>query len=108
MFKQVDAKVKSALTRELNTGKHAVKVVLPSKSNALNVRVNGNCAFSFDALGRRLVEEPGFDADGEDAEVVMNDVEESEDEEEKSALIKVKGKMAKKPAGKARGKKAKA
>ncbi|CAK9052979.1 unnamed protein product [Durusdinium trenchii] len=69
MFKQVDAKVKSALTRELNTGKHAVKVVLPSKR-------------------RRLVEEPGFDADGEDAEVVMNDVEESEDEEEKSALIK--------------------
>ena len=87
MFKQVDAKVKAALTRELNTGSHAVKVVLPSK--------------------RRRSEE-AMEIEGGDVEVAMNDAEESEEEEEKgSNLIKVKGKMVKSQ-GKAKAKKAKA
>lgn len=84
MFKQVDAKVKAALTRELNTGSHAIKVVLPSK--------------------RRRTEAAVGDPENE-----AMDAEESQEEEEEkgSNLIKVKGKMVKSQP-KSKGKKVKA
>mmetsp|Transcript_29051 Transcript_29051/g.67332 ORF Transcript_29051/g.67332 Transcript_29051/m.67332 type:complete len:777 (+) Transcript_29051:27-2357(+) len=82
LFKQVDAKVKAALTRELNSGRHAPKVVLPSKR-------------------RRLADE----AEGDD----LDDKESPSEDEGASALVKeVKSKAKAKAKAKSRVKSAKA
>lgn len=82
LFKQVDAKVKAALTRELNSGRHAVRVLPTAKR-------------------RRHAEDTGGD-DMEEREVEASDEEDAAD-----ALVKVKSAKAKAKA-KTKGKSGKA
>eukprot|EP00746_Dinoflagellata_sp_MGD_P073209 gnl/MRDRNA2_/MRDRNA2_29725_c0_seq1.p1 gnl/MRDRNA2_/MRDRNA2_29725_c0~~gnl/MRDRNA2_/MRDRNA2_29725_c0_seq1.p1 ORF type:complete len:918 (-),score=219.65 gnl/MRDRNA2_/MRDRNA2_29725_c0_seq1:27-2780(-) len=91
-FKLVDSKVKSAMTRELNQGNHATKVVLPSKKR----KTGGG--------------DEAVDPDGEDDDKAKAmDVDEEEDaksEEDGGGgnLVKArKGKGAAKSKAKARG-----
>jgi len=91
LFKQVDSKVKAAMTRECNSGSHAVKVLIPSTK-------------------RRKVNEGTGQEEGEDGEEAPKEEqdtqegEESEDDAGASALIKVKGKAKAKAKAKSRGK----
>lgn len=83
LFKQVDAKVKAALTRELNSGRHAVRVLPTAKR-------------------RRHAEDTGGD-DMEDREVEASDEEDAAD-----ALVKVKSQAKAKAKAKTKGKSGKA
>lgn len=92
LFKLVDAKVKSALTRELNTGSgHAAKVMIPSKKRKTGTQDFGEDGE--DEEGERDVvkaeAEPKAGSDGED------------DDGNASSLLKVKKAKAK---GKAKAK----
>lgn len=93
-FKLIDSKIKSAMTRELNQGNHAAKVVLPSKKR----RTGGG--------------DEAIDPDDEDDDKVkaINADEEEDDKDAKSDedaggnLVKAKkGKGAAKAKAKARG-----
>mmetsp|Transcript_54444 Transcript_54444/g.97305 ORF Transcript_54444/g.97305 Transcript_54444/m.97305 type:complete len:791 (-) Transcript_54444:143-2515(-) len=80
LFKTVDSKVKAAMTREFNSGSHAVKVVIPSGGK------------------KRKAAEENPDELGDDVEQdkVKGDVEEKDASEEEgettsNGLIKIKG-----------------
>merc|ERR1712083_328613 len=81
MFKLVDAKVKSAMTRELNTGVHAVKVMIPTGKK------------------RKGVDDSALDEEG--AEEALGDGKQEAEQDEKSddevggSLIKMKKAKAK-------------
>eukprot|EP00931_Biecheleriopsis_adriatica_P086646 TRINITY_DN61268_c0_g1_i1.p1 TRINITY_DN61268_c0_g1~~TRINITY_DN61268_c0_g1_i1.p1 ORF type:complete len:877 (+),score=205.35 TRINITY_DN61268_c0_g1_i1:136-2631(+) len=89
LFKQVDSKVKAAMTREFNSGAHAVKVLLPSKRR--------RATDSQEGLGN---------GEGEEGEEINREPEagdvEGSDDEGVAALIKVKG--AKSSSAKAKAK----
>merc|ERR1712039_302981 len=91
LFQQVDAQVKSAMTREFNSGNHAMRVVLPSKGKRK--------AAALDA-------DPDLIGEGEKVDAGANkEDEENEGEEEDTgsgALIKIKAKA--KAKGKAKSK----
>uniref|UniRef100_A0A7S4SUN7 Replication factor C subunit 1 n=1 Tax=Alexandrium monilatum TaxID=311494 RepID=A0A7S4SUN7_9DINO len=88
LFKIVDPKVKAAMTREFNSGNHAMKVVLPSKGKRKAAAVEAPEGFEED------------DAAPEDPEAGK----EAEDDGDADGLIKVKGKPKAKAKGKAKGK----
>jgi len=79
LFKIVDSKVKAGLTRELNTGGHAVKVMLPASKKR---KVEAN------------MEDMGDEGEEgtPEAEQQENDKEKESDDEGGGSLIKVKGK----------------
>lgn len=93
LFKVVDPKVKAAMTREFNSGCHAVKVVLPKG----NKRKAGSAA---------LDAPDGLDDDEDGAEGAGATVEQDEDDDGDAggSLVKVKGKAKSKAKGKAKAK----
>lgn len=90
LFKMVDPKVKAAMTRELNNGGHAMKVLLPSGGK--RKRAEG-----FD-------DHEGAEEDGEDNRQEEEPARASGDEDEggTSCLVKVKAKATAKSKGKAK------
>merc|ERR1712217_718806 len=82
LFQQVDSQVKSAMTREFNSGNHAMRVVLPSKGKR---------------KAAALEADPDMAEEGEKADAGANkedEENEGEDEDTSSsgALIKIKAK----------------
>jgi len=93
LFKIVDPKVKAAMTREFNSGCHAVKVMLPKG----NKRKAGSAAM--DAPDGLDEDEDGGEGAGATAEQAEDD-----DGDAGGGLVKVKGKPKSKAKGKAKGK----
>jgi len=87
LFKMVDSKVKSAMTREFNSGGHAMKVVLPKSK-------------------RRKVEASGMGNPDEEDDAVAEEVVESDksDDGDAGGLVKIKGKAKGKAKAKAKAK----
>eukprot|EP00405_Crypthecodinium_cohnii_P045267 CAMPEP_0206579160 /NCGR_PEP_ID=MMETSP0325_2-20121206/32390_1 /ASSEMBLY_ACC=CAM_ASM_000347 /TAXON_ID=2866 /ORGANISM="Crypthecodinium cohnii, Strain Seligo" /LENGTH=922 /DNA_ID=CAMNT_0054084931 /DNA_START=50 /DNA_END=2818 /DNA_ORIENTATION=+ len=91
LFVSLDPKVKAAMTREFNSGSHAMKVVLPS---AKRRRTDGPS---------QAQDIDGAEVDEEEAVAVAGDSDaEGSDDGELGSLVKVKGKA--KAKGKAKGK----
>jgi len=90
LFKAVDSKVKAAITREFNSGSHAMRVVVPKGKK------------------RRAAADPddpdGPDADEDAGPPPADGDEDSGDDAAASGLIKVKGKAKAKAKGKAKAK----
>lgn len=90
LFKVVEPKMKSALTREFNSGAHGVRVALPTKKRKAAAADDGNP-----------------DDFGDDDEKDVAPVEDKSDEEEDaggSSFVKVKGKAKAKGKAEAKGK----
>eukprot|EP00930_Biecheleria_cincta_P083339 TRINITY_DN7292_c0_g2_i1.p1 TRINITY_DN7292_c0_g2~~TRINITY_DN7292_c0_g2_i1.p1 ORF type:complete len:805 (-),score=177.23 TRINITY_DN7292_c0_g2_i1:130-2517(-) len=92
LFKQVDSKVKAAMTRECNSGSHALKVLLPTKRK----RVSENLGEG-EEMGEEGEETLAREADDEGS---------NEEDEGPSDLIKMKGKNSAKAKAKSRANKA--
>jgi len=87
LFKSIDPKVKASLTRELNSGGHACKIMLPTSKRRRASTGGGG--------------PEGFEDDEEDGEVPMDAQDGSDDETAGNALIKQKGKAKSKAKAKA-------
>eukprot|EP00933_Yihiella_yeosuensis_P040860 TRINITY_DN35266_c0_g1_i1.p1 TRINITY_DN35266_c0_g1~~TRINITY_DN35266_c0_g1_i1.p1 ORF type:complete len:818 (-),score=211.02 TRINITY_DN35266_c0_g1_i1:195-2363(-) len=96
LFKVVDPKVKAAMTREFNTGHHAVKVVLPKGTKRKAVEENPDDVG--DDVEQDKVKAQDEDKDGSDVE------EEKEKDDKLGGLIKIKGGAKAKAKGKAQAK----
>jgi len=94
LFKLVDPKVKAAMTREFNSGCHAVKVMLP-KSNKRKAS-----SAALDTPDGLDDDEDGAEAAGATAEQAADD----DDDEAGGSMVKVKGKAKSKAKGKAKAK----
>eukprot|EP00931_Biecheleriopsis_adriatica_P089853 TRINITY_DN63928_c0_g1_i1.p1 TRINITY_DN63928_c0_g1~~TRINITY_DN63928_c0_g1_i1.p1 ORF type:complete len:775 (-),score=197.00 TRINITY_DN63928_c0_g1_i1:108-2186(-) len=81
LFKAVDPKVKAAMTREFNTGGHAIKVVIPSggKKRKASAAEENPDELGDDVEKDKVKEEP------------EEDEEKDDDEGATSSLIKIKG-----------------
>merc|ERR1740121_1010986 len=91
LFKAVDSKVKAAVTREFNSGSHAMKVVVPKGKKC-------RAATDVDELAE------GPDADEDGGAPPADGDEDSGDDVAASGLIKVKAKAKAKAKGKAKAK----
>jgi len=83
-FKEVDTKVKAAMTREFNTGGHAVKVVIPSAGKKRKASAEEN------------PDEVGDDVEKDKVKAEPEEEKDSDDDAANSTLIKIgKGGKAK-------------
>jgi len=87
LFKSIDSKVKAGLTRELNSGNHACKIMLPTSKRR---------RASTDGGGP-----DGFEDEEQDGEVPMDAQEKSDDDMAGNPLIKQKSKAKSKAKAKA-------
>jgi len=87
LFKSIDSKVKAGLTRELNSGSHACKIMLPTSKRR---------RASTDGGGP-----DGFEDEEQDGEVPMDALDRSDDDMVGNALIKQKSKAKSKAKAKA-------
>jgi len=87
LFKSIDSKVKAGLTRELNSGSHACKIMLPTSKRRRAVAGGGG--------------PDGFEDDEQDDEVPMDAQDGSDNDMAGNALIKQKSKAKSKTKAKA-------